>query len=115
MNYIGKILLNSLYGRFGMTDQFLEFILLDNSEFKNFNFENNQVESRSRHPSLPKAGRKGRVINFKDKFLVKYKPKVTLEEELQDNSDFININIAIASAVTAYARIHMSQFKFQNS
>ena len=24
MNYIGKILLNSLYGRFGMTDHFLE-------------------------------------------------------------------------------------------
>jgi len=96
MNYIGKILLNSLYGRFGMTDQFLEFILLDNLEFKNFNFEKNQVEE---------------IINFKDKFLVKYKPKVSLEEELQEYSDFININIAVAAAVTAYARIHMSQFK----
>ena len=75
--------------RQGMTDRFLEFILLDNLEFKNFNFENNQVDSLQR------------VISFKDKFLVKYKPKVTLEEELQDNSDFININIAIAPAVTA--------------
>lgn len=98
MNYIGKILLNSLYGRFGMTDQFLDFILLDNLEFKNFDFVNNQVEE---------------VINFKDKFLVKYKNKVTLEEELKGsyNSGFINVSIPIASAVTAYARIHMSQFK----
>jgi hypothetical protein len=46
-----------------MTDQFLDFIILDNLEFKNFDFENNQVEE---------------VINFKDKFLVKYKPKVIL-------------------------------------
>ena len=34
-----------------------------------------------------------------------------LQTELYGNLESHNVSIAIASAITAYARIHMSQFK----
>jgi len=100
MNFISKLLLNSLYGRFGMTDVFPIIDFLDQDEFKQFNFNNTEVDE---------------ILNFKNKYLVRYTPKPSLEKELRgEEGDFANINIAIASAVTAYARIHMSKFKHQN-
>ncbi len=47
-----------------------------------------------------------------DNLIVSLKnPIVELNSELDNGSETHNINIAIASAITAYARIHMSQFK----
>src|ERR1700674_212937 len=80
-----------------MIDVFPIIDCLDTDEFKQFNFNNKEVEE---------------VLNFKDKFLVRYIPEPSLEKELRgEQGNFANVNIAIASAVTAYARIHMSQFK----
>ena len=94
MNFIAKILLNSLYGRFGMKDDLGFFSLLTDKEFSDILKSKSSVEE---------------IISFRDKHLVKFKSDITLDEEI--DSPFNNINIAIASAVTAYARIHMSQFK----
>jgi transcription elongation factor GreA-like protein len=36
MNFIGKILLNSLYGRFGMDDNFTEAFVIKNDYYHDF-------------------------------------------------------------------------------
>jgi hypothetical protein len=47
-----------------------------------------------------------------DKVLIKHRSEKTdLRTLLYGNVETHNVNIAIASAITAYARIHMSQFK----
>lgn len=40
MNYIAKINLNSLYGKFGMKDEFDKIKITTAKEFKNINSEN---------------------------------------------------------------------------
>jgi hypothetical protein len=47
-----------------------------------------------------------------NKYIVSYfDPRDAVKTKIDGNLETHNINIAIASAVTAYARIHMSQFK----
>jgi hypothetical protein len=102
MNFIAKLLLNSLYGRFGMTDIFPDILLLDQEEFMNIDYNNSDVIDQ---------------IQFGNKYLVKFGRKQTLKQELSGNKEvegLSNVNIAIACAITAYARIHMSQFKDPN-
>lgn len=99
MYAISKLLLNSLYGRFGMnyntliskhvvTSNILSYQLLDNNIITD-------------------------IIELdKDQLLISYFPKdmdETLSLENFNNLRF-NISIGIAAAVTACARIHMSQF-----
>jgi hypothetical protein len=102
MNLICKLLLNSLYGRFGMDDSFINTKIILKEDYPKF--ENNNKE-----------GIKD-IIELKDKYLIQYKnPNSELETLLDNGSEIHNVNIAIASAVTAYARIHMSQFKNNNT
>jgi hypothetical protein len=92
MNYIAKILLNSLYGRFGMDDLFLEINVIHKDFYSDFEnkFIDYIVES----------------IDLGEYKLVRYKnPNNQIEEGTH------NISIGIAAAITAYARIHMSIFK----
>jgi len=95
MNYICKILMNSLYGRFGMKDDFADIHIIKKEEYLDFEYIY-----------------KGDIldlIEFDNYYLIR-----TLYEELDselDNQEIHNISIPIASAVSAYARIHMSQFK----
>jgi hypothetical protein len=97
MNYIAKILLNSLYGRFGMSDSLGTFELLTDSEFNDLILGKSEIEE---------------VVSFKNKHLVKFKNVYSLEEEL--NSPFSNVNIAFSSAITSYARIDMSIYKHKD-
>jgi hypothetical protein len=93
MNFIAKILLNSLYGRFGMDDNFLEIDIIHKdfySDFENI-FLDNIVETQ----------------DLGDYKLVQYK----IIDELENNNEIHNTSIGIAAAITAYSRIHMSQFK----
>jgi DNA polymerase elongation subunit (family B) len=92
MNYIAKILLNSLYGRLGMDDQFLEINVIHKDYYSDFEnkFIDYIVES----------------LDLGEYKLVRYKnPNNQIEEGTH------NVSIAIAAAITAYARMHMSIFK----
>nr|AAC33727.1 B type DNA polymerase [Cyclocybe aegerita] len=100
MNYIAKILMNSLYGRFGMDDNFTFSDIMDKDDY--FNFE--------------KLDRNNSILDVTElnnnNFLVTTKnPKVELDTILDNGSEKHDINIAIASAITAYSRIQMSKFK----
>lgn len=101
MNYIAKILLNSLYGRFGMRDDFSHSYIYDYSKYK-------KVERKYSDGKIDLLD----TVQLGDKYLVTLKDhKVALKTDLNYSRETHNVNIAIASAVTAYARIHMSQFK----
>ena len=91
MNFIAKILLNSLYGRFGMDDNFNEFNIIHKDYFNDFQnkFFDNILGT----------------VKLGDYILVEFK------NQIEEDSSSHNVSIGIASSITAYARIHMSQFK----
>jgi hypothetical protein len=91
MNFIAKILSNSLYGRFGMEDNFPEIKTIHKDYYADF--ENKFFNSIIK------------TTEIDDFILVEY-------ENIDDNEDNShNISIPIASAITAYSRIYMTQFK----
>jgi hypothetical protein len=103
MNFTAKLLLNSLYGRFGMNDQFNELEIVDKDELNYIESSDFDVAEVIEIPTNLKTG---------NKYLVSYfDPENAINTKIDGNWETHNINIAIASAVTAYARIHMSQFK----
>jgi hypothetical protein len=98
LNLIAKLLLNSLYGRFGMEDSFVDISILNNKSYEKFELDNSTDIINA--------------INIGDKILVKHRAKSKDVNTLLDNaSETHNISISVASAITAHARIHMSQFK----
>jgi hypothetical protein len=102
LNYTAKILLNSLYGRFGMNDEFDILEIVDQKELL-------EIESDYNVSEIKSLGVSQKGI---EKYLVSYSNPDSKTLTLMDgNKEVHNINIAIASAVTAYARINMSQFK----
>jgi hypothetical protein len=99
LNLVAKLLLNSLYGRFGMEDSFAEITIFSNKEL--------YLKFESKHSDDIID-----IIELDDKILVKHRSLKSDVNTLLDNaSESHNTSIAIASAITAYARIHMSQFK----
>ena len=100
MNTIAKLLLNSLYGRFsppgGMKDDLTKISILTEKEYSKF--ENKNIDNLVD------------VINLDGHYLVEINNN-NLNNELNNGFETNNVNVAIASAITAYARIHMSQFK----
>jgi hypothetical protein len=94
MYLISKLLMNSLYGRFGMDVNLSVNIILKNNEIKNFVNNNIIVED---------------IIDLKNgKSLLVYKSNTTVNDDNTDN--WTMVNIAIASAITAYSRIIMSKY-----
>jgi DNA polymerase type B, organellar and viral len=92
MNFIAKILMNSLYGRFGMDDNFSEINVIHKDYFPDF--ENKLFDNIIKTTEID---------NY---FLVEFE-NISKEEDNLSN----DVSIAIAASVTAYSRIHMSQFK----
>nr|QWL17553.1 DNA-directed DNA polymerase [Chroogomphus rutilus] len=92
MYLISKLLLNSLYGRFGMNPNMENYSIIKSENLmKQFN-EFTIVD----------------VFNLNNgKDLVSYLTKNNEE----DNDKILNISLPISLAVTAAARIHMTQFK----
>jgi len=98
MNFTAKLLLNSLYGRFGMVYNFIQNKIINKNEYLDFERDNmNSILD---------------VINLESNYLIKINnPQRELDNYLNNGNSKDNVNIAIASAVTAYARIHMTHFK----
>src|SRR6267142_47480 len=98
LNLITKLLLNSLYGRFGMIDSFPTIEIIDKNE---------SIEFIENSPNMDI-----KFIELDAKTMVIYR---TLQKDintlLDGHKESHNVSIAIASAITAYARIHMTQFK----
>jgi hypothetical protein len=87
LNLIAKILLNSLYGRFGMNEITLKYEIILKEDFLKFENKENIFDT----------------IELEDYILI------GIETEVVENES--NISVGIAAAITAYARIHMTQFK----
>lgn len=97
MYLISKLLMNSLYGRFGM-----DYNTLISKHTIVYNELSYQILDKNIITDIIKLD--------DEQILVSYYPKdmdETLNLEYFDNQKF-KISISIASAVTAYARIHMS-------
>ena len=98
MNMIAKLLLNSFYGRWGMTPYFSNTKILSDLEMDN-------LLSRGNLDNLDS------FIDFNNgNHLAVFNPDQ--EALLKNNThNYSNVSVCIASAVTAYSRIIMSQFK----
>ena len=90
LNYIAKILLNSLYGRFGMSVINTEYNILSKEDFNNLPLDKRETIVET--------------VTLGDKILVCFNIESINEFESY-------ISVSIAAAITAYSRIHMSQFK----
>jgi DNA polymerase elongation subunit (family B) len=95
MNFIAKIIMNSLYGRFGMDDRFDKITIIEKESFDQF------IEKRNPETIL-------NVLDLDTHFLVETNDNNTV---LSDITRPHNISIPIASAITSYSRVFMSQFK----
>jgi len=101
MNYTAKLLLNSLIGRFALNDSFNQLEIIEREELKEFENSKLNITDIIHLPT-----------NKGEKYLIIYSnPNISFETKLDGNRETHNINIAIAAAVSAYAIIHMSQFK----
>jgi hypothetical protein len=100
MYLISKLLMNSLYGRFGMDYRMDEHIIIDNDQLYNIidNYSINEIIDLDNNKSL-----------------VSYIDDNKLGTILLSNKNEFNISIGIASAITSYSRVHMSQFKSINN
>jgi len=105
MYLISKLLLNSLYGRFGMhIETFLtKNSIVDNDELYEMMEHNNILD----------------IMNFDENLnLITYIPNNKNnddENSLFNNMTKFNISISLSAAITAYARIHMSEFKGEHN
>jgi DNA polymerase type B, organellar and viral len=98
MNYIAKLFMNSGYGRFGMDDNFSNIEIISNDSFNKYinKYEDNIID----------------IIDLGCSKLIFTNSLINeINTALDNGSENHNINIAIASAITSYARIHMTQFK----
>ena len=88
--------MNSLYGRFGMDQYLVNNIVIDKSDTQLENiYDKVEIED---------------VIELDNKLLIQYLPDGYKSFLYQENLE-LDISIAIASSVTAYSRIIMSQYK----
>jgi hypothetical protein len=98
MNYLAKILLNSLHGRLGMEDSYPIIQIMSIETYNKFEQEHN-----SNIIDITKLG---------GKVMVTYRSLERDVNTLLDNaSEVHNVSIPVAAAISSYARIHMSQFK----
>jgi hypothetical protein len=102
MNLIAKLLMNSLYGKFGMKSETTKVEVVLNKDLTKyldkFNTSIADIIYLENHVIL--------IINTNE-----FKPHSESPSTEIDLIHKMDTNVAIASAISAYARIHMSQFK----
>jgi hypothetical protein len=104
MNLIAKLLMNSLYGKFGMN--------METTEFSMYNTSTDEALERFKE----RIGILGEsikdFIKIDDYYIILRDTRLSLKyDEKDDMYHGQDINVAIASAITASARVHMSIFK----
>ena len=95
LNLVAKLLMNSLYGRFGMDT----------------NFGETAVVSKAKYPKFEDKHADGitDILDLDGSFLVQYTDLAKEEKSLVNSYyETHNSNIAVASAISAYGRILMS-------
>jgi len=96
MNYIAKILLNSLYDQIEIDDKFTYNTFISKNSYLKYKEQN--------------IDKILNVMNFGDNYLVEVEDDET--RAISNNrTETHNINISIASTVTAYVRALMCEFK----
>lgn len=97
MYTVAKLLLNSLYGRFGMAPVVENHMIIDDEDLDKFSlkFDITDVKDFENGKNL---------ISYFEKESTKF-----IDSDARE--DRLNINVAIASAITAYARTYMYDFK----
>lgn len=104
MNQIAKLLNNSLYGKFGMKDE------MTRAEVITITNEVEQIEFDKMIDALGTDIQD--IIKFDNNYIVIKKDFVDLYyNEKLDMFHGTDVNVGIASAITAEARIHMTYFK----
>ena len=104
MNLIAKLLMNSLYGKFGMKSENTSIEIFDTTDLK----QNAQLQSTL---DLYGDSLKDYVKLNQYHLLVKPSLAKTVREGDDDIFHGVDVNVAIASAVTAGGRLYMSHFK----
>jgi hypothetical protein len=94
--HIGKLLLNSLYGRFGMDPNFETTAVIEEKDYESYLEKFEVLDAKT--------------LN-NNKILITYKKIKSLNELSESKEKAKNVSIPIASAIAAYARIFMSGFK----
>ena len=108
MNLIAKLLMNSLYGKFGMKSEMSRVDIYDCSNDKGKKEFNDMLDFY------------GETINdyikLENNFIIIRESIANLRYD-EDNDFYhgIDVNIAIASAITSYSRMYMSLFKNNQS
>jgi len=104
MNLIAKLMMNSLYGKLGMKDQLTTVEIFE---------INNEEDKKAFEKLIDLWGNSIQDwILLENHFIVIRDKKLDLRSDSEDNTYFgSDINIAIASAITSYARSFMSFFK----
>lgn len=104
---IAKLLLNALYGKFGMNPDYEEHAIIDNSEIEKYSCKFKVTT----------------MVPLNNKLLICYTNKENLHSRSNQSSGDIkkgengktnfnkNVSISISSAITAYARVYMSKWK----
>jgi hypothetical protein len=104
MNLIAKLLMNSLYGKFGMRMETTVVEMHDTSTDDRLQFFKERLDALGESITDYIKIDKTYVIVRDSKLAMKY------DDEL-DMYHGVDVNIAVASAITAGARVHMSIFK----
>lgn len=104
MNETAKLIQNSLYGKFGMKDEITKAEILDNVTQDDKDNVSEFIDTYG--PTIDE------IIEYEEHVIIIRKSTVDLYYNEKD--EFYHgteVNIAVASAITSYARIHMSFYK----
>ena len=109
--FIAKMHLNTLYGIFGRKRDLIQTKIINQDEF------NNYLVNRSIKSIVDLNGKSILLLqnNIPTRLLSLMNENSKIDSEIK--SDFINVksNVAIASGITSYARIHMIPFKLNGN
>ena len=108
--WIAKLLLNSLYGLFGRRQDVIETITISKSELRLY------LATSIVKTIIPVSNDKYTILIVKNinHDMIK-QLNLTFHANFNEYNTIIKSNVAIASAVTAYARIHMIPYKLDES